>query len=582
MQSSNMMPNHFPLHFPGQVPTDPLYGQGQNHSCQHPPPDAVTPSKRQVDEDDDDIQFISEKPVKKPRPNEKRPTAPVAEKSMNPSAAAIDAAAIDAAAIDAAAAGPTVVPSIPTMAMQTPDSDLKDTERRLSTGMVGLPHDMHAVELTYALRGVSMPVLENFVLDQPLRKPRLASPPELSPKQLPSTVPPAMLEGTRDHSAPEAFGFEKLSVSHMSCASSSHTPWEAGTPLMTSDLTKNPVDTQRTHALETSIHPGSGVNLTSSNHNMKIGSNSIPTPAPGPLTHFEAAHRARCSRSNPDWLEGHHHINSTHPQKHPCQVCSQLRHQAQLSRAQGVPIVNTNLPPRLMSQLQYHTHPYPQMMPISMSGNVHRFGTNFAPVMMPANNNTFVSLPSHPQPQYLSQQMTPTQQMRAEKDNQPTSKRPSKTHIPQASQVKNTVSSSNAASSPLKPPPSLIQPTYRKPSPNLIVDVAETCQEKFPFEEVAKRHNVPVDRVFDVFAAIIQVPLLRCPTDRRRAGRLATARIKEYNKAKKDIEDSAAGKTEGQTPVVTVIPTNIAQRLGPVELPGGFVMDGRTGSSAHS
>ncbi|RYP41737.1 hypothetical protein DL767_000753 [Monosporascus sp. MG133] len=133
------------------------------------------------------------------------------------------------------------------------------------------------------------------------------------------------------------------------------------------------------------------------------------------------------------------------------------------------------------------------------------------------------------------------------------------------------------SSNPLKPPASLIQPTYRKPSPNLIVDVAETCQEKFPFEEVAQRHNTPVEKVFDVFAAIIQVPLLRCPTDRRRPGRLATSRIREYTRAKRDIQESRGGvgdrDKEGAAAVVT--PLDIAHRMGTVEFPEGFSLGNR-------
>ncbi|KAK6853281.1 hypothetical protein PG995_010093 [Apiospora arundinis] len=129
---------------------------------------------------------------------------------------------------------------------------------------------------------------------------------------------------------------------------------------------------------------------------------------------------------------------------------------------------------------------------------------------------------------------------------------------------------SPAKRSPRPPPPhpSLLQPSYRKPSPNLIVDVAETCQEKFPFEEVAKRHDTTVEKVADVFAAIIQVPLLRCPKDRRRAGRLAHERVKEYNKTKRDLQDSATATETNSSPAYranVVRPLDIANALGPSE-----------------
>ncbi|KAI1430379.1 hypothetical protein F5Y12DRAFT_20479 [Xylaria sp. FL1777] len=558
-----MMPTYFPLQHPGQASPGPLQGLAQNYACQPQPPSPITPSKRQVDEEDDDIQFISEKPVKKPRTSENRPTMPVTEQSMIPLAATTV---------------PPAGPSVAILAMPMPDSDLRDTERRLSTGMVSLPHDINAVELSYALRGVSMPVLENFALDQPFRKPRPPSPPELSPKQLPFTVSPADLNAQRHQNVPETFNFGNPSGSRTLCTSSSHTSCRSETPATTADSTKTSLISQQTHASETPTYAGGYTNPTSSNYEKRVDPHSISMP-PASSPYSETPHHSPCSGSNPKSLENHHHNTSTHPQKQPCQVCSRLRLQAQLSRAQGLPIVNTALPPHLTPQLHYHApygqHIHPQMTAIPTS-NMHRFGPNFAPVMMPVSSNAFVPLPS--QPQSLQQQITPPQQKGAEKDEQSTPERPGKTQPPQATQPMDMVASSNAVSSPLKPPASLIQPTYRKPSPNLVVDVAETCQEKFPFEEVAKRHNVPVDKVFDVFAAIIQVPLLRCPTDRRRQGRLATARIKEYNKAKKDIQASGAGSSEDQRAEATVNSSTIAQRLGPIEFPEGFTMSG-SGSS---
>jgi len=69
-----------------------------------------------------------------------------------------------------------------------------------------------------------------------------------------------------------------------------------------------------------------------------------------------------------------------------------------------------------------------------------------------------------------------------------------------------------------------------------IVDIAETCQEVFPFAEVAERHRVALQKVFDTFSAIIQLPLLRNADDRRRHGSLGKRRVKEYRDAKKAME----------------------------------------------
>ncbi|KAI0184288.1 hypothetical protein EV127DRAFT_444579 [Xylaria flabelliformis] len=306
-----------------------------------------------------------------------------------------------------------------------------------------------------------------------------------------------------------------------------------------------------------------------------------PPPPPSTLPCPEVS-RDVTSGSSLELLENHHHHNgSAQPQKQSCLVCSRLRHQAQLTRAQGFPMVNAALPHHFMPQFQYptpygqHIHPHILTMP---TGNIHQYGTNSAPVMIPVNGDPFAPLSTHPPSQaLLQQQQQPiTQQQKGvEKDGQTTSEQYRKTDSPQISQPENAAADTRAASSPIKPPASLIQPTYRKPSPNLIVDVAETCQEKFPFQEVANRHKVSIDKVFDVFAAIIQVPLLRCPTDRRRAGRLATARIKEYNKAKKDIMDSRTEQGEVNGLEAVVDSTNIAQRLGQVEFPDGFNLGGK-------
>lgn len=84
-------------------------------------------------------------------------------------------------------------------------------------------------------------------------------------------------------------------------------------------------------------------------------------------------------------------------------------------------------------------------------------------------------------------------------------------------------------------PPTSRPPTPSPPenySPNLIVDIAETCEELFPWDKVAERHNVARQKVVDTFAAIIQLPLIRCTTDKKRHGRLATNRLKDYTRGK--------------------------------------------------
>ena len=73
----------------------------------------------------------------------------------------------------------------------------------------------------------------------------------------------------------------------------------------------------------------------------------------------------------------------------------------------------------------------------------------------------------------------------------------------------------------------------RKHAPNLYVDIAETVEEIFPFEEVAKRHGTSTGRVVDAVKGIIQLPLLRYQSDKRRAGPLAMERMQGFREAKR-------------------------------------------------
>lgn len=63
--------------------------------------------------------------------------------------------------------------------------------------------------------------------------------------------------------------------------------------------------------------------------------------------------------------------------------------------------------------------------------------------------------------------------------------------------------------------------------------MAETVEEIFPFEEVARRHGVLQRKVVEALAAVVQLPLLKCATDKRRAGKLGSERMKEYREARK-------------------------------------------------
>ncbi|KAK4202855.1 hypothetical protein QBC40DRAFT_346778 [Triangularia verruculosa] len=88
-------------------------------------------------------------------------------------------------------------------------------------------------------------------------------------------------------------------------------------------------------------------------------------------------------------------------------------------------------------------------------------------------------------------------------------------------------------------------PTRKRPTQNLQVDIAETAEEIFPYDEVAARHGVTPQKVFDTLSAIVLIPLLRCPTDKRRAGKLAHERGKQLTQLKNDM-----GKEKGEVATV--------------------------------
>ncbi|KAI0598302.1 hypothetical protein F4775DRAFT_592564 [Biscogniauxia sp. FL1348] len=508
----------------------------------------VTPSKRS----DDDIQFISSNPVKRRK--------------------------ISGQKIKNHGHPELILPSglpVPVTPAYIPPTEVGEAERRVSTGMVGLPSDINAMELTCALRGVSLPVLENFVLDQPLRRPRPVSSPELSPKQLPHTkLPPtsgAHIDQTGPEPGPEpqAFDFQAMANHAACCLPTAETPAKQGALPHSHPTGPNG---NQVHVLNTPINqPADSPTLGSTGHTKVTDmKNTAMLPPPLPKPEVSPAPESNA-----------HDACRPNTSKQPCQMCSRMRQQANITRAQGLPMMNSSVPHHLIPHMPYpppySQHFHPHMMPMAPN-HMHPFGPGFAPFMMPVNGNTFAALPSqfHTSVQHGGHQNPgPGSQPVPENTNDTT--QPAAVPSPPPATSGAAAAKPGKPGSPVKPPASLIQPTYRKHSPNLIVDVAETCQEKFPFEEVAKRHNAPVEKVFDIFAAIIQVPLLRCPTDRRRAGRLATARVKEYTKAKKDMQESRAqgsDKPSGNRGKCAVDPSDVAHRLGQVDFPEGFHLGG--------
>ncbi|KAK8106102.1 hypothetical protein PG999_009461 [Apiospora kogelbergensis] len=290
--------------------------------------------------------------------------------------------------------------------------------------------------------------------------------------------------------------------------------------------------------------------------------------------------------------------SQSHASKQSCKACFQvLQQRAALARAQGLPFFNPNMPLHMLPSGPYHPAFGPQAHPHFMSAmqaGVHQLGPGSSPMVLPMNMQNYngvMSSPLLPQ-QYQQHAIQPMPQKpttTTEQTPETGYDRTVGTGGNRSPQPTDTVaagpgSPAKRSPGPPSPHPSLLRSNHRKHSPNLIVDVAETCQEKFPFEEVAKRHGTTVEKVADVFGAIIQVPLLRCPKDRRRAGRLAHERVKEYNKTKRELQDTAAtseaayrqgggnssaayeaGQGMMLQPPAVVRPFDIANALGPTE-----------------
>lgn len=277
------------------------------------------------------------------------------------------------------------------------------------------------------------------------------------------------------------------------------------------------------------------------------------------------------------------------PLKGPCVICEQMRQQLVFSQANGLPIAHlpqmphgwhgqspvpqlhmghTNtaytMMPNMLQNLQQRFQPVSlghipmgygmPPMPVQVQMQMQRqipTGTEPSQGVSPQNQQgqqaqgqqpTLSQLASASQPAMMQRPIVEHQQALAPP---PSPQPPQPAPAPQTSQTSQT-------------PPAPALPEPKKHSPNLIVDIAETCEALFPWDEVAKRHGVTRVKVVETFGAVIQLPLLRCTTDKKRHGKLATSRLREYTKAKKDAEAATAASPAKPTPAVSTPPTSVA------------------------
>jgi len=102
-------------------------------------------------------------------------------------------------------------------------------------------------------------------------------------------------------------------------------------------------------------------------------------------------------------------------------------------------------------------------------------------------------------------------------------------------------------------------PRNKKHAQNLLVDVAETVEAVFPYTDVATRHGVAPSKVAEALSGVVLLPLLRCASDKRRAGPLAQERMKEYRDVRQDWQ-AGAPMTKGASLGVGELSQLVASR----------------------
>lgn len=442
-------------------------------------------------------------------------------------------------------------------------------DRRISTGMVGLPSGFHDIEAGNAMRGVSLPLatcLDNFVLNQPLGRPRPMSSPPLSPKQMCPTTPFSMLDASISPTA--------MVSPHSFATDSSHIP---------RNLPTKPHATNQQHAVVVS----QTMTPTNSPSPVPQGSVDVPmssTPLPASLAATQSCEQPpdRAKQTPPITLPPTpttpHAISHLSGAKVPCQACIAQSHRVMMPRAPALPTPIMSMPKmtsHTMPQIPcppMHSYPPSPQQYMAMSPYNH---PGYHPMMMPMHANGFQGALQHHGPMHFHPPaLTPSQP----KPDSSSNSSPRASNILRQDNMRHetppTPSPLPATPTPASPAKShpALSTKHRKPARNLIVDIAETCHERFPFEDVAKRQNVAVSEVREVYDAIIGVPLLVSASDRRRAGEVARSRKAEYRSVKRDIlkerEETGRGTAEAAKDETVVSAKDIALRLGASKTPG--------------
>lgn len=545
------------------------------------------PIKRKPEEE---VQFVSSKPVKKCRGSRDSPAE--ANRGVNPA--------------DISRVG-------------RPPGDTRPSNMPSHLGP-SLPASQPLHESSNFNRGASLPSMENYVFPPPhdgITSRTSRSSPMLSPKQLPQTAPSGQLDAQMDPStspnandakppawfnAPwAAAGVPPQPTSmnlHMTPNQPMVTPYiqpSAPDPSAavrdekqqstTSEKVTDPArcsqpasqprrelgmeHIQKSHQYHPQENDRS-MQATQPSRTQKAWqpTQSAPRTPPGQMSSTQVPAQQHAGNSN-GYAVATVHPLSTKP---PCFACEQMRQQALHNKTNIYPLIGPASHAHHgwhgpeVTHLTHPTHMQPTPFPntgFAMSPDVpqnhtlHRpqllyhgqlpmgYGLTHAPTQGPypaavqralpiaetSASESAPGVPSHKFNHNPQLNLSPVSTPMSQTERAQYTQGQSASSQPLATQTISTTAPSPTPTAAPAPRP-LTPPPPENHSPNLIVDIAETCEALFPWDEVAERHNVPRQKVLDTFAAIIQLPLIRCTTDKKRHGRLATNRLKDYTRGK--------------------------------------------------
>jgi len=496
-------------------------------SHEQPTEDTKTGSTRKYD---DDVQFISEKPVKKGTPA----WVPLTEKPPLPSYSR----------------------DVDLNFLGSNGRDTMVVDMKPSMGLTGIPGISQYSEADHAHKGSSLQTMDRYVFPTTFTSGNGLSmtSPALSPKQLPETIAPNLLHGGNSQRlrAPESEPRKGACSGSLTSPSSAPALPSKPPPTTAKNLSiacqpssqrQEPnISSQNAPTGQTSQHtapdtspwPPEGVKRDRT----QPTSSTITDPTDVANLHHPSVPGSQIQGSgrDPPWPG---------PAKKPCLAC------VKKAIAQTV-----KTPAMLTSGLGRHAAVTGQPL-YNGSGIFLVSAANGQLTAVPiANGNGNVSTLSRP----LTATRPTTQRIFQNAQGQPILM-----PAPQAD-VPGTLNGGPVKTS--KVPASVLG---KRPAPDtsgkhIIVDIAETAVETFPYAKVAKRHNQTIEKVRNVFEAIVAVPLLRVPNDKRRAARLGQDRVKAYNAAKKEPEKqngtygNTAGGQEGLTSLF-----EISRSMGPSE-----------------